>query len=106
MFTIIHGKKNHVIKLDCRSAEFEFFPLEMSGYMIVLVNTGVKHSFDEGCNEYNNRRKSCERGVKALQLIDPSIETLRDVTLEFLEEHKAKLDEVVYKRCCFVLEEN
>ena len=54
MFTIIHGEKNKVIKLDCRDASFKIFPFEMTDFKIVLVNTGVKHNFNEGlANEFN-----------------------------------------------------
>lgn len=103
-FASMHGKENHVIKLDCRSLEFEYFPLDMTDYMLVLVNTGVKHSL--ASSEYNKRRAECEEGVSLLQKYDAQIKSLRDVTLDMLEAHKGEFDEVVYKRCSYVVEEN
>src|SRR5687767_3831479 len=44
MYANIMGKKNHVILLDCRSIEHQYFPLEITGYKIVLINSKVHHS--------------------------------------------------------------
>ena len=54
---MLEGKANQVIKLDCRSKKFELYPLDMTDFYIVLVNTGVTH--DLATTEYNQRRKSC-----------------------------------------------
>ena len=64
-FAAMHGKSNQVIKLDCRSLEYSYYPLDMSEQMLVLVNTGVKHSL--ASSEYNKRRLECEAGVALLQ---------------------------------------
>ncbi|PIQ34991.1 MAG: galactokinase, partial [Bacteroidetes bacterium CG18_big_fil_WC_8_21_14_2_50_41_14] len=53
-FASLHGKANQVIKLDCRSLEYELFPFDMTDYLLVLVNTGVKHAL--ASSEYNIRR--------------------------------------------------
>ncbi len=103
-FASMHGKENHVIKLDCRSLEFEYFPLNMDNHMLVLVNTGVKHSL--ASSEYNKRRAECECGVSLLQKYYSNVKSLRDVTLDMLEAHKGEFDEVVFKRCSYIVEEN
>jgi len=97
MFTILNGLPNKVIKLDCRSKEFEHYPLDMSDYLIVLINTGVSHNL--ASSEYNKRRKTCEKGVEFLKQFDRSIKSLRDVSLELLEKHKNEMDPIVFKRC-------
>lgn len=104
MFASLHGKEGQVMKLDCRSLEFEYFPLELGQYKIVLFDTGVKHSL--ASSEYNIRRQQCEAGVKVMQQHYPEVRSLRDVTTKMLEEHKPDIDDVVYKRCYFVIEEN
>src|SRR4051812_28258806 len=43
-FANLHGKKNQVIMLDCRSLEYQYFPFEFPDYKIVLVNSMVHHS--------------------------------------------------------------
>lgn len=103
-FAVMFGKENKVIKLDCRSLEYEYFPFSMENHLLVLVNTGVKHSL--ASSEYNNRRVQCEEGVKLLQEFDPSIKSLRDVSLELLEKHKNDFDPITYKRCNYVVKEN
>lgn len=103
-FAVMFGKENKVIKLDCRSLEYEYFPFSMENHLLVLVNTGVKHSL--ASSEYNNRRVQCEEGVKLLQEFDPLIKSLRDVSLELLEKHKSDFDPITYKRCNYVVKEN
>ncbi len=103
-FANIFGKENHVIKLDCRSLEFEYFPLDTTEMNIVLCDSKIKHSL--ASSEYNIRRKQCETGVDILKKYDGNIESLRDVTLDFLNEHRDEMDDVVYKRCAYVLREN
>jgi galactokinase len=104
MFASLHGKRGNVMRLDCRSLEFEYFPLELGQYKIVLFDTSVKHSL--ASSEYNIRRQQCEEGVRILRKYYPQIKSLRDVHIKMLEEHKPDFDDVVYKRCYFVIEEN
>jgi galactokinase len=104
MFASLHGKKDHVIRIDCRSLAYEYFPLELGPYKIVLMDTGVKHEL--ASSEYNIRRQQCEDGVSILKKHYPQLTQLRDVTTEMLEKHREEMDPVIYKRCYFVVEEN
>lgn len=103
MFTSMFGKKNHVIKLDCRSLEYEYKPLKLDGYKLVLLNTNVKHSL--ASSEYNTRRQQCEQGVAWVKKFHPAVNSLRDVDMQMLNAHVAAKDQIVYKRCRFVVEE-
>src|SRR5690625_5942653 len=103
-FTNNHGKRGHVIKLDCRSLEYELFPFRNRDMEILLCDTKVRREL--ATSEYNIRRQQCEQGVKVLQQYDPAIKSLRDVEIALLEIHKNELDLVVYNRSKFVLEEN
>lgn len=98
------GKKDHVFVLDCRSLQHHYFPLALQEYVIVLLDTNVKHSLAD--SEYNTRRKECEKGVSILQQHYPSISSLRDVTQTMLEKHRNEFDETVYQRCFYVVSEN
>ena len=105
MFASLHGKAEHVIKLDCRSMEYEYIPFRFPDYKIVLVNTMVEHSL--ASSEYNVRRKQCEEGVAIMKKhLGENIKTLRDVPLKELEAHKDELSAEVYRRCSYVLKEN
>ncbi len=103
-FVNIFGQKDKVLKIDCRSLEFKYFPLSTSQTKIILCDTKVKHSL--ASTEYNNRRKQCEDGVKILKHFDDKINSLRDVGPDFLKDHKEDLEEVIYKRCEYVVKEN
>ncbi|AFN73711.1 galactokinase [Melioribacter roseus P3M-2] len=100
----IFGKKGNVLRIDCRSLDYEYFPFEFDGVSVVLFNTNVSHSL--ASSEYNQRRKECSAGVDIIKQKYPHIESLRDVTLDMLEENKDQLDGVIYKRCKYVIEEN
>jgi galactokinase len=102
-FASVFGKKDHVIKLDCRSLEYEYVPLKMEGYKILLLNTNVKHSL--AASAYNTRRAQCEQGVAWVKEHHPEVKSLRDVTMEMLGERVLPKDKLIYQRCKFVVEE-
>lgn len=104
-FASVHGKKGNLMRLDCRSGEFEYFPWNPQGYKLVLINSCVKHELVG--SPYNDRRNSCENVVKhiAAKHPDRKIETLRDCTWEDLEEVKDEVGEVDTKRAKYVLGE-
>jgi len=104
MFASLHGRKNHVFRLDCRSLEYEYFPLQLDDYFFVLFDTGVKHSL--ASSEYNTRREECAAGVQELKKSYPGITSLRDVDQEMLRSQKSQLDPIIYQRCDFVVNEN
>lgn len=103
-FANLHGKKDQLIRLDCRSLEYEYFPFHFPGYKIVLCNSMVHHSL--ASSEYNTRRLQCEEGVAILKRFYPAIKNLRDVTLQMIHDHEKDLPEIIYARCCYVVEEN
>src|SRR4051812_5688909 len=84
-FASLHGKAGQLIKLDCRSLEFEYIPFDYPGIRIILVNTMVSHSL--ASSEYNLRRQQCEEGVAILQKYNPAIQSLRDVEMDLLKSH-------------------
>lgn len=102
-FASMFGKKDHVIKLDCRSLKYEYKPFDMQGIRIVLFDTNVKHSL--ASSEYNTRRQQCEAGVSMISKSCPSVKKLRDANLVMLNRYVLPSDKVVYDRCRFVIEE-
>lgn len=97
-FASCHGKANNLMRLDCRSGEFQYFPWNPKGYKLVLVNSCVKHALVG--SPYNDRRNSCERVAKAI-----GVETLRDADWEKLEAVKDQISEEDYKRAKYVIGE-
>ena len=104
MFASLFGKKDHVIKLDCRSLEYEYVPLDIKGYKILLLNTNVKHALSS--SEYNTRRIQCEQSITWIQQQEPTVNSLRDATIEMLEKYILPKDILIYNRCKYVVEEN
>jgi galactokinase len=103
MFASVMGKKDHVIKLDCKTLDYEYKPFKLEGIKVLLLNTNVKHSL--ASSEYNTRRKECEQGVTWVKEHEPQVESLRNVSKEMLDKFVSPKDETVYQRCLFVVEE-
>ncbi len=103
-FASVFSRADHAIQLDCRSLEYQYVPLRMEGVKILLFNSNVSHSL--ASSEYNTRRQQCEHGVALVRAHRPEIRSLRDVSPEMLQEHVLPKDELIYKRCKYVLEEN
>lgn len=103
-FASMHGKAGHVIRLDCRSLEYEYAPLNLNGYEFILADTRVKHSL--ASTEYNKRRESCEEGVLLIGSKMPGVKSLRDLRPKDIYPFKDKLGEETFLCCEFVTEEN
>jgi galactokinase len=102
-FASLHGKKGHVMKLDCRSLEYEYIPFDFPAYKIVLVNSMVSHTL--ASSEYNVRRQQCEEGIAILKKHYPEITSLRDIEPAQLLQHKDELPPIVFDRCSYVVYE-
>lgn len=103
-FASMMGKKDHAIKLDCRSLEYDYIPVKLEEYQFVLCNSGVKHELVD--SEYNTRRNECEAGVVVIKKDYPEVSHLRDVTLNMLNTIRTEIPPAVFKRCKHVIEEN
>lgn len=103
-FAVMHGKEKMVMKLDCRSLDFRYEPLDLKDHTILLCDTKVKHNL--ASSEYNIRRQECEEGVQIVAKKFPDVKSLRDISLEQLEVCKNDLNTTVYSRCKYVIEEN
>ena len=97
-FASVFGKKGNLIRLDCRSLEYAYFPFDPKGYKLVLLDSRVKHELVG--SPYNDRRASCERVAKML-----GQEFLRGATMEQLDAIKDKISEEDYKRARYVIGE-
>ncbi len=102
-FASMMGKANHVIKLDCRTLEYEYVPFNLEGIKILLLNTNVKHSL--ASSEYNTRRNECTQAVEWIKEHIPEINSLRNVTEEMLDNYVLPKNELIDKRARFVVQE-
>ena len=97
-FASVMGRKGYLMRLDCRSMEFEYFPFNPVEYELVLLDSVVKHELAD--SPYNKRRASCERVAARL-----GIDTLRDASMDALNAIKNDISAEDYIRAKFVIEE-
>lgn len=97
------GGKDHALFLDCRSLEHDWVPLG-ADIKVVVFNTGVKREL--ASSDYNERRRQCQEGVKAIRAVLPGARSLRDVSLCDFEKHQGLLEPTLLKRCRHVISEN
>ncbi|MDR0510108.1 MAG: galactokinase [Rikenellaceae bacterium] len=104
-FASVFGKKGNLIRLDCRSLEYEYVPFDPApaGYRVVLIDSCVKHELVN--NPYNRRRESCEAAAAAIRRRHPEVEFLRDATFDMLAEVKDEISAEDHDRAEFVIGE-
>lgn len=97
------GKENQVMLLDCQSITHKYLPFHFSDYTIILINTKVHHSL--ASSAYNKRRQECEQGLAIIKR-ESDFHSFRDLkNAGELAPFKEKIDDDVYKRCLYVIEE-
>lgn len=103
-FVNLHGEEGRLVRLDCRSLEYELVPIGSEDMAVVLCDTNVRRELAD--SEYNIRRQQCEQGVAFLNSRYGEVRSLRDVDLDMLRQHMGAMDPVLYKRCSYVVREN
>lgn len=106
-FASLLGRKDHLIRLDCRTHDFEHVPFKRPDIRIVLCDSQVQRSLWN--SEYNVRHAECEVGVTVLAEAYPEVWSLRDATPEMVEavrDHLDRMDHLLYRRCRYVVGEN
>ena len=102
-FASLFGEEGHLIRLDTKSMEYEYFPFHPEGYKLVLLDTRVAHEL--ASSAYNKRRESCERAAKAISKNHSQVEFLRDASMEMLNEVKDDITQEDFIRAQYVIEE-
>lgn len=102
-FASVFGKAGSLIRLDCRSLEYKYFPFNPIGYKLVLLDSVVKHEL--ASSAYNKRRQSCETAAAAIRVNHPEVEFLRDATMEMLLEVKNEISAEDFMRAEYVIGE-
>ena len=102
-FASVFGKAGSLMRLDCKTMEYKYYPFHPEGYKLVLVDSVVKHEL--ASSAYNKRRESCERAAAAIRKNHPEVEFLRDAKMEWLVEVKPEISEEDYMRAEYVIDE-
>ena len=102
-FAVAVGKKDHAILLDCDSLYYEYAPLNLGEYSLVIMSTNKRRELAD--SKYNERRSECE---KALEIINENksekLANLCQATLADIESFIT--DETIKKRAIHVVTEN
>ncbi len=101
-FASAMGKKDCAILLHCDTLEYEYHPVILDGYTIVVANSNKPHALTDG--DYNERRKEAETATKILQK-SANFKNLSELSVEKFNEISSVLDPVLYKRAKHVVEE-
>jgi len=103
-YTIINGKKDTAILIDCKDNTHQYIDLNMQDHHFVLFNTNVKHNLIH--TDYNNRRQECDKAVTLLNAHFRSIQSLRELQLSELYQLENMLPTTLFRRVNFVVQEN
>lgn len=102
-FASVFGKAGQLMRLDCKTMEYKYYPFHPEGYKLVLLDSVVKHEL--ASSAYNKRRESCERAAAAIKKNHPEVDFLRDAKREWLEEVKSEITEEDFMRAEYVIGE-
>jgi len=102
--TVTVAQKFHALLIDCRSLDWDHIEMNLPQTAVVICNTNVKH--DLATSAYNQRRSECEQAVRLLHKNLPTIQALRDVSIDSLEKQAKELPEVIYRRARHIVTEN
>ncbi len=102
-FASCFGRKGSLIRLNCKTLEYKYFPFNPEGYKLVLIDSCVKHEL--ASSAYNKRRQSCENAAAHIKKNHPEIEFLSDCNRLWLDEVRGEIPEEDFLRAEYVIGE-
>lgn len=102
-FASMMGKKDALIRLDCRSLDYAYVPFRLEGINVLLLNTNVNHAL--ASSGYNDRRATCEQAVELVRQHVPEVRALRDVDEPMLDRYVLPVDPMADQRARYVVQE-
>ena len=102
-FASVFGKKDSLIRLNCHTMEYDYFPFSPKGFRLVLLNSMVKHEL--ASSAYNDRRRSCESVLSFIQKQHSEVRSLSDASYEMLDAVKSQFSDKDYHCAKYVIDE-
>lgn len=102
-FSSVMGLENKVIKIDCKTLEYEYHNADFNDYSLILFDSNVKHSLF--ASAYNTRREECEEGISIIKSNFPEITSFRDCDESHVLRLKSKMSPNIFRRSHFVVKE-
>ena len=103
MFASLHGKEGNCMLLDCNSLHYECLPIVETEYELVLINSKVHHSLNDG--QYNKRRQEAMEGLSFFQTLNKNVTSFRAVNPDVVNQFRENLSPEVYNRCLYITQE-
>jgi galactokinase len=96
-FVSAMAKKNHALFLDCNTLDYQYVPLELGDYTIVITNTKAPHKLTD--SQYNQRRSECEQALTVINRNGGNFQNLCAIQVDELEAFRPFFaDETLYRR--------
>ncbi len=101
-FASAMGKKEHAVLLDCSTLAYEYVPLQLGEYCLVVANCNKPHNLVE--SKYNVRRLEVETALKTLKTVK-KINALSELSVAEFNEVKPLLEGTIARRAEHVVYE-
>ena len=103
-FACIMGKNDSAIFLDCNTMEYEYLPLKLGDYEIIIMSTNKEHTLADSA--YNDRVRECKNALEKLQT-KLGITSLGKLDSQTFDEYAYLInDETEIKRARHAVNEN
>ena len=102
-FASIFGKEGALIRLNCKTGEYKYFPFHPKGYRLVLIDSCVKHEL--ASSAYNKRRESCEKAAATIKAKHPEVDFLSDAKRLWLDDVRDQISQEDFLRAEYVIGE-
>lgn len=104
-FVVSVGRENTAVWLDCQTLSFEYVPIDLGGYVLMILNSNKERRLSESL--YNQRRQECQMALSVLKVHDPDLQYLADLTPnEWIMRRHLVADAVMRQRVDHVVGEN
>lgn len=102
-YAVMFGMKDKAILLDCKNETHQYVDLRLRKHELYLINSNIKHELIG--TPYNDRRKTCEKIIKAIQDRYEDIPSWQNVKHHMVDEVKQHLTANEHQQGIYVVEE-
>lgn len=102
-FVCAMASPNAALLLDCRDQQIENIPWPAGDAVVVVIDSQCRHKLSDGT--YAARVRECRRAVEQVRAVNPSVQSLRDVSPEQLIAQRERMEGTTFRRAHHVIGE-